>query len=223
MKIVNLTLNKGKNIRYVFLLASGYAIEKWTSNYLRMETYTWQNFTDQLAILCFQSFIKLFSLFQIKEEITVSKENAKKFCELIGSNPTILKECEKYGKDQSDIYEIYSKLAKAKGFDCTASELKDAAKPYENMNDDDLAAVSGGGKTEQAILSGLCALSAFGAAILKSKDKDGNINWKDPSLYMGGSMAALGAGMTYWMKYGNNGGNATASGNANANGNNTQK
>ena len=83
----------------------------------------------------------------------MSKENAKKFCELIGSNPTILKECEKYGKDQSDIYEIYSKLAKAKGFDCTASELKDAAKPYENMNDDDLAAVSGGGKTEQAILA----------------------------------------------------------------------
>ena len=148
----------------------------------------------------------------------MSKENAKKFCELVGRNPEILKECEKYDKGQSDIYEVYSELAKAKGLNCTARELKDVEKPSENMSDDDLAAVSGGASVEQGIMAGLSALSAFGGAIMNSRGKNGKINWKDPNLYISGGMAALGAGVGAWMNYGNNGGNSNANTNANGNG-----
>ena len=70
-------------------------------------------------------------------------------------------------------------------------------------------------------MAGLSALSAFGGAVMNSRGKNGKINWKDPSLYIGGSMAALGAGLGSWMSYGNNGGNGNA--NANANGNGAQK
>lgn len=161
-----------------------------------------------LSILCFQSFIKLFNLSQIKEEITMSKENAIKFCELMGKNPEILKEGEKHDKGQGDVYAIFSELAKEKGFDCTASELKevmeDAQKGTSELGDDDLEDVAGGAagrrrsKTEKGILAAIAGIGGALEGMGNAAGKDGKIDWSNPTTYgkiLGGG---INKGVTSW-------------------------
>ncbi len=147
MKIINLTLNNNKNIWYVFALRDGDDIEK-TSHYLQVETYTWQNLTGQLARLCFQNSIKLFSLSQIKEEITMSKENAIKFFKLSIENPELLEEAKKHS-DAENFCDALSKVAKEKGFECSAKELEETMNVLSKLDsseisEDDLESVAGG-------------------------------------------------------------------------------
>jgi len=136
----------------------------------------------------------------------MSKENAKKFYELIGSEPAILKEGEKHDKGQGDVYAIYSELAKEKGFDCTASELKeimrDAHKGISELSSDDLENVSGGSRStmEKAILSGIMALSGILEGVQQSMNEDGTINWRETTTYINMGKNAFSKGIETWSK-----------------------
>ncbi len=150
MKVINLTLNSDKNIRYVFSLTDGDDIEKRTAHYLQVETYTQQNLTGHLPGLCFQSFIKLFSLYQKRGEITMSKENAEKFLKLINEDHKLSEEAKKCIEGGKISCETLSKLAKENKLECSSKELEEAMDSMTSqqdsgeLDDSDLESVAGG-------------------------------------------------------------------------------
>ena len=154
-----------------------------------------------LSILCFQSFIKLFDLSQIKEEITMSKENAEKFLEFIGKNPEILKESGEYYKDQTDPTELLSEFAKAKGFEVEPFELKEVMETSDEtsdvLNDDDLENVAGGAmsartksRLRQSARGSLSELCRGFAEAMKS-----GADFSDPKTYIGIGLNSIATGI----------------------------
>ena len=137
----------------------------------------------------------------------MSKENAIKFCELIGKNPEILKEGEKHDKGQGDVYVIFSDLAKEKGFDCEASELKEVMDQAQNttseLDIDDLENVAGGAAkrttTEKSLLITLQTLGGALKGLSESADKDGKIHWRNVSTYTNICGNAISEGTNAWM------------------------
>ena len=78
----------------------------------------------------------------------MSKENAIKFLEFLGKHPEVVQEGKKYDDGKTDMYVIASKVAKDKGYECTAKEIKEAMemvkKDSSEMSEDNLENVAGG-------------------------------------------------------------------------------
>ena len=78
----------------------------------------------------------------------MSKENAIEFFKLSIENPGLFDEAKKH-TDSENFYEALSKLAKEKGFECSAEEIEEAEGMLSKLSsgeldEDDLASVAGG-------------------------------------------------------------------------------
>ena len=91
---------------------------------------------------------KLFSLHQIKEEITMSKENAIEFFKLTVEKPELLDEAKKHD-DAENFYDALSKIAKEKDLECSPEEIEEAESMMSRLSsgeldESDLESVAGG-------------------------------------------------------------------------------